>query len=88
MVNKVKQALRIMNGDFNNEINDLIDACKLDLKIAGIEKINEQDPLISQAIIMYCKANFGWANEEADRFLSSYEMIKTRMAISSEYKVI
>ena len=43
MLEKIKQSLRIKNNAFNDEIMDLINACKKDLEIAGVKNIDEED---------------------------------------------
>jgi len=90
MLEKVKGTLRITTNapGIVGEVEDLIEACKLDMKIAGIseEKIeSEGDALITRAIITYAKANFGYDNKDAERFLRSYEMLKQHLSLSSEY---
>ena len=57
MLEKIKKVLRISNNSYDEEITDLINTCKTDLKLAGVapSNINESDPMISQAIKCYCK---------------------------------
>ena len=43
MLEKVKLALRIKNNKLDDDITDLIDACKIDLSISGVKKIDETD---------------------------------------------
>jgi uncharacterized phage protein (predicted DNA packaging) len=88
MLESVKMALRVTISDFDEEIQDLIDAAKSDLSIAGVDIINEDDPLIRRAIITYCKANFGYDNPEAERFQQSYDMLKQHLSLSYDYRVV
>jgi uncharacterized phage protein (predicted DNA packaging) len=88
MLESVKLALRVTISDFDEEIQGLIDAAKRDLAIAGVDKINETDPLIRRAIITYCKANFGYDNPEAERFQQSYDMLKQHLSLSYDYRVV
>ena len=44
------------------------------------------DPLIERAIILYCKANFGYDNPEADRFMESYKSLEIHMSLSADYR--
>lgn len=83
----VKGALRVTTDapGILSEINNLIEAAKLDLQLAGIKYI-EDDPLIKRAIIFYCKGHFGFDNPEADRFLKSYEMLKQHLSLSGDYR--
>lgn len=82
MLDEVKEALRITESDFNIEINSLIEAAKEDLKTSGVASSNLNKPLSKQAIILYCKATFGYDNNEADRFMDAYEHIKKKIAIT------
>lgn len=88
MLESVKRALRVTISDFDEEIQDLIDAAKRDLEIAGVakDKIVDTDKLIRRAIITYCKANFGYDNPEAERFQQSYDMLKMHLSLSSDYQ--
>lgn len=88
MLEKVKLALRIKSDAFNIEIESLILACKTDLHVSGIQNILENDALIEQAIKLYCKANFGLDNKDSEKYLKSYEMLKTTLALSGNYNVV
>lgn len=87
MLNKVKLALRINNTAYDAEINDLINACKKELELAGIasSNINSNDEMIIQAVTNYCKAYFGFDNSDAERYIRSYESIKTFLCSNIEY---
>ena len=86
MLESIKLALRVTINDFDEEIQGLIDAARRDLAIAGVDKIDETDPLIRRAIITYCKANFGYDNPEAERFQRSYDMLKQHLSLSYDYR--
>lgn len=85
MLESIKLALRIKSSAFDEEIYDLISEAKLDLKISGVVKIDEYDPLISRAIKTYCKANFGLDNKDSDRYQASYESLKQHLSLCGEY---
>lgn len=89
MLEKIKQALRIKSNAFNDELNDLITAAKLNLEISGIakSKIIDTDPLIIQAVKTYCKANFGLDNKDSEKYQKSYDMIKIHLALCGDYNV-
>ena len=84
----IKTALRIDGTDSDTEVNDLVEAAKLDLKIAGV-KVGEgeiTDHLIKRAIILYCKANYGYEDVQmADRIERSYISLKQHLSLSTEY---
>ena len=85
MLEKVKLALRISNTVFDAEIEDLIEAACMDLKIAGVVIINIDDPLIMRAVIIYCKANFGLDNKDSEKYQKSYDMLKQHLALCGDY---
>lgn len=90
MLGVVKEALRGSGDDLDNEILDLIDAAKADLALSGVHssKISDEDPLIRRAIIVYCKAHFGYDDPKiAERFEQSYISLKQHLTLSTEYTV-
>lgn len=87
MLDKIKVALRVKSISFDNEILDLIEACKTDLSISGVKRIDENDYLIIQAIKTYCKANFGLDNKDSEKYYKSYEMLKQHLSLCGDYNV-
>lgn len=88
LLDAVKKRLRISSSAFDDEVQDLIDAAKADLVLSGVEetKIIDTDPLIKRAVVVYCKAHFGWNNPDADRLQRSYEMLKEHLALAGDYQ--
>lgn len=87
ILNKVKLALRIVTDAFDQEVIDMIKACLIDLKIAGVNEytIDElDDPLVIRAVCTYCKMHFGDA-EDYDRLKASYDEQKAQMQMSTGY---
>ena len=87
MLEKVKLALRIKSNKLDEEITDLIEACKIDLGLSGVKRIKDTDPLIQQAIKLYCKANFGLDNKDSEKYQKSYEMLKISLSLCGDYNV-
>ena len=83
---QVKLALRKTEYAFDDEILDLMHAALADLGIAGVngEQAIITDPLIRQAVITYCKANFGQP-DEYDRLKRSYDEQKAQLSMASNY---
>lgn len=81
---KVKRTLRLMTDAFDDDIKDLIDAAYIDLGIAGVENVDETDPIIIRAICTYCKLNFG-EPEEAERLKASYDEQKAQLSMHTGY---
>lgn len=89
LLDDVKLALRITSSAFDPEVQDLIDAAKSDLQLSGVHPdwMDDDDPLIRRAVMVYCKAHFGYDNPEAERFQRSYDMLKAHLTLSQEYTV-
>lgn len=87
VLTEVKMALRIKSSTFDAaEITPLINACLIDLELAGIKKLDITDDAIKRAIVLYCKANFGNV-EDAERFDNNYQAFKKNLALSTLYNV-
>lgn len=81
LLQKVKVILRTTGNDFDEaDILPLMAACRRDIERNGI-KYDESDPLIEQAVKVYCRANFG-NNPNAERLQKSYDMLITSLALS------
>ena len=90
MLDDVKVALRISpsNVAYDSEILDLIAAARHDLTLSGVspEKASATtDPLIRRAVVVYCKANFGWDNSDAEKLQRSYDMLKAHLTLAGDY---
>lgn len=88
MLQDVKNVLRVNGEDLDMEILDLIEAAKADLVLSGLHKdrVIETDPLIKRAIILYCKAHFGYDDPKvAERFEQAYLSLKHHLTLSTEY---
>lgn len=87
MLDKVRNALRITtitNDALNQELEDLIEAAKLDLGIAGVVIPDTIDALVTKAIITYCKMSFGLP-EDYDRLKRSYDEQKAQLRTATGY---
>lgn len=81
-----KLSLRIPSDvtAFDQEINDLIAAAKVDLGIAGVSVPTELDSIVRTAIITYVKMHFGQP-DEYDRLKASYDEQKAQLATATGY---
>lgn len=86
ILEKCKLNLRIAddNSAFDEEIQDLIDACMADLNIADVVVVDQLDPLVMRAILTYVKMNFGEV-DDYDRYKQSYDEQKAQMSMNSDY---
>lgn len=81
---KAKISLRITTDAFDIEIKDIIMAALLDLGIAGIINTALDDPLISRAVITYCKMHFGEPSDR-DWLKQSYDEQKAQLQVATGY---
>lgn len=84
MIDIVKLILRITTNDFDAELTMLINSCKTDLSLAGVNNIDIADDRIKNAICLYCKANFGY-REDMAKFQKAYETLRDSIALSERY---
>ena len=59
LLTAAKLALRITTNAFDNEVEWLLEAAKLDLGIAGVLEPDTMTAIVQQACITYVKMNFG-----------------------------
>ena len=84
LIDDVKGALRVSGSASDTEIAGLIATAKLDMQTSGI-LVTETDALIKNAIILFCKANYGYENPDAARFQSLFESFKNKLSLCAEY---
>ena len=84
LVPEIKMWLRIQTDGLNEELSQLAEACRLDLLNSGVRNPDSSDPLIKQAVKLYCKAQFGY-DDAAERFSRAYEALKASLSLSGEY---
>ena len=97
MLDKVKNALRVKTAAFDDEIQDLIDACKADLRLVGVNVPEDTpaegkeaaagDPLITRAIVLYAKANFGYS-EDSEKYRAAYAYLKCSLSLAGDYHAL
>lgn len=98
MLDKVKNALRVKTTAFDDEVQGLIDACKADLRLVGVNipeeeppAVGEQpaagDPLITRAIILYAKANFGYS-DDSEKYQKAYDYLKCSLSLAGDYNAL
>ncbi len=86
LTSQVKTALRLSTNCFDiDELYPMMDACLLDLQGAGAD-IENNIVLVRQAVVFYCKANFGLQNDE--KWQLRYEQLRdalgSRTAVTAE----
>lgn len=76
--------IRKTANNLDDEIIQTAAACLLDLKNSGIVQIEEDDPLIQQAVKLYLKAQFGY-DDKSEKWEAAYERLKAALSLSFDY---
>lgn len=85
---ELRQRMRINHDGFDGELQELAEAARGELILAGVlpeRAEDESDPLIKQAVAAYLKANFGFDSPDADKYREAFEKMKIRLTLSSDY---
>ena len=99
MLDKVKAALRVKTSAFDDEITGLIAAAVADLRLVGInfpdvdetpaegEEPTAGDPLVTRAIILYAKANFGFFDDN-EKYRQVYDYLRCALSLAGDYNAV
>ena len=83
LLDDVRTALRVVSTAMDSEIEALVAAALADMARVGVRESlideDDPDPLVRMAVMLYCKARFGYDNDEAARFEESYRQIVADM---------
>lgn len=83
LLDNCKMALRVTTDAYDNEIQEYIEAAKLDLGIAGVET-TVADSLVNTAILTYVRMRFG-APANYDKLKAAYDEQKAQMMMATGY---
>lgn len=85
LLEAVKMAMRIKTDAYDTGILQLIQACIKDIGIVGVDfTADTDDALLIQAVITYCRLNFGTPTDY-DRLKASYDEQKSQLISCSGY---
>lgn len=85
LIDDCKMAMRIVTTAYDTEIQDYIDAAKLDLGIAGVTATTAStDALVNKAIMTYVRMSFG-APSNYDKLKESYDEQKAQLMNATGY---
>ena len=82
---KIKQALRRSHSKLDEDLQADIDACKADLRLVGVIHADENDPLILNAIKLYCRSTNTDDTAKAAEWLRRYESLKACLMMAEGY---
>ena len=82
---KIKQALRTSHNKLDEDIQADIDACLADLRLAGVTYKGEEDPLIYNAIKLWCRSLYTDDPAKGAEYLRRYEGLKACLMMAEGY---
>ena len=89
LLNKVKASIRIGHTKLDEDVLDTIAACLADLKVCGVQDAKldaeELDPLVLNAVKLYCKAEYIDDPVKAARFQGGYDALKSCLMMAEGY---
>jgi hypothetical protein len=78
LIDDIKIALRVTSESTDLEIEGLIAAAIADIMRVGVkipDRENIKEPLVKQAIVLFCKAHYGYDNGDFQKFHDCYNAI-------------
>lgn len=84
-LDKIKTSLRISHNKLDEDIAADVDACLADLKVCGIIHADETDPLILNALKLYCRAMYTDDVVKAAEYIRRYEALKACLMMAEGY---
>lgn len=82
---KIKQGLRVSHHKLDEDIQADINACLADLKLVGVVYAEETDPLIFNAIKLWCRSLYTDDTAKAAEYLRRYEAMKASLMMAEGY---
>lgn len=84
-LSKIKTNLRISHTALDDDLSDTISACLTDLRVCGVFDPQADDPLILNAIKLYCRAEYTDDTSKAAAYKERYDALKSCLMMASEY---
>lgn len=82
---KIKLYLRISHSKLDDDIKSDIEGCLADLKAARIIDPQDTDPLIFNAIKLWCKSLYTDDTAKAAEYLRRYESLRGSLQMAEGY---
>ncbi len=85
ILTKIKTALRITHSKLDEDIQTEIDACMMDLEVCGVVLAHTGDPLIVNAVKLWCRAQYTDDTAKAAEYLRRYDALKASLMMAEGY---
>lgn len=90
ILSKIKNSLRISHTALDEDVQDTIYACLADLRVCGVQEskldiTRELDPLVLNAVKLYCKKEYTDDTVKAARYQGGYDALKSCLMMAEGY---
>ena len=90
LLQKIKTSLRISHDKLDSDVQDTIDACLADLRLCGVKETKldpakDLDPLILNAVKLYCRKEYTDDPVKAARYQEGYDSLKACLKMAEGY---
>ena len=82
---KIKQSLRISHDKLDEDILADVDACLADLRLVGVVYADNTDPLIFNAIKLWCRSLYTDDPVKSAEYLRRYDALKSSLMMAEGY---
>lgn len=82
---KIKQSLRASHSKLDEDIQADIEACLADLQLVGVIYKGEEDPLVFNAIKLWCRSLYTDDPTKGAEYLRRYEGLKSCLMMAEGY---
>ena len=85
LLEKMKMAIRRSHDKLDSDLQDDIDACLADLHACGVVHAANEDPLIVNAVKLYCRSMNTDDPVKSSTYLQRYEALKSCLQMAEGY---
>lgn len=85
---KVKTSLRISHNALDEDLSDTVSSCLADLQVCGVRVDKPDDPLILNAIKLYCRKEYTDDPAKAAEYQKRYDSLKSCLMMAEGYREV
>lgn len=85
LLEKVKKSLRLSHNKLDDDLLDEIEACLADLEVCGVVYAEPTDPLIVNAVKLFCRAANADDTAKSAEWMRRYEALKSCLMMADGY---
>ncbi len=82
---KVKLAIRISHSKLDTDIEESIEGCLADLRVHGIVHAADDDPLILNAVKLWCRSVYTDDTAKSAEYLKRYTALRDCLKVAEGY---